>query len=612
MCTVKMERQEFRRRVYNSAPVSGFYMITSITPARFGPNEKPRTVNVNTLYEYESGCKEHRDCYGHLCAVNGDVVLPPHSMSLRSGDIATEYNKAAKLVFTGDIGGYVDAVKKTNLTKDGTMRLTMSTPVAGSCRLIATPQWEFGTSCIAISENLASRMVVCRRATNDDGSEDSVYVEDHLRENDWVIVVRPPSLHFGNTQPMKVKYWKHQCAGIHPESFSVFHGDFDGDEIQMYPVYEQGSINECESWEQLPLPAFVSGRDAYNSYVSLPRQTLLQLKQCGEGEADFIRFTTLSSKQIMAEPPRLAFGEYSRNKERHISGMSSRFKTRRTEASFVDESIRGMGDVARQQMSQGALGDMTRVAKVVASCFYRPATGGLHVVTRHGSNILSDDSVCDSGASVVRGMSAICAVAQQAALDSHRAESHDVTSHDFIDDIILGCNRETNAGVTHAVTLVETSSHVTVSTGKRWYKWMYTSAHSSFYLCDPSKFPPALRQCIVGAYNPIMLAYVLNQNGNVHEVCKRGVTTVCNYYGIHMSPVELNDIAHVFSYDVRASVHPITSREGMLARSLGWIETLLATDHSKLPGLIGSVGVPLTTTSAMFMSNFEDLKTRHD
>lgn len=587
-------------------------MITSMVPAKFGSNEKPRTVSVNTLYEYESGCKEHRDCYGHLCSVNDSVVLPPHSMSLRSGDIATEYNKAAKLVFDGNVEGYVDAVKKTNLTKHGTMRLTMSTPVAGSCRLIATPQWEFGTSCVAISENLASRMAVCRKAINDDGSEDSVYVEDHLREGDWVIVVRPPSLHFGNTQPMKVKYWKHECAGIHPESFSVFHGDFDGDEIQIYPVYNPGSIDECESWQQLPLPAFVKGRDVYNSYVSQLRQNSLQLKRCDEGEADFIRFTTLSSRQMIAGPPKLAFGEYTRNKDKHITGMSLRFNTRKTEASFVDESIRGMGDVARQQMSQGALGDMTRVAKIVASCFYRPSEGGLHVVTRQSSSVLSDDGVCDSGAPAVRGMSAMCAVAQQAALDSHRAESHDVTSHDFIGDIMLGCNRDANVSATGMMTLVETTAHAPVLTKNRWYKWMYTSANNTFYLCDPSKFPPGLRRHIVGGYNPIVLTYVLNQNGNVYDVCKRGVMTICNYYGIYMSEVELSDITHVFSYDVKASVHPITSREGMLARSLGWIETLLATDHSKLPEMIGGRGVPLTTTSAMFMSNFEDLKTRHD
>lgn len=610
--TSTMKRQEFKRRVYNGAPVTGYHMIKSMTPVAFGPNDKPQTVNVSTLYEYESGCKEHRDCYGHLCTVNGGVVLPPHSMSLRSGDIATEYNKAAKLVFSGDVNGYIDAVKSTNLTKDGTMRLTMSTPTAGSCRLIATPQWEFGTSCVAISENLASRMTVCRKATNADGSEDSVYVEDHLREGDWVIVVRPPSLHFGNTQPMKVKYWKHDCAGIHPESFSVFHGDFDGDEIQMYPVYNPGSINECESWQQLPLPAFIKGREVYNSYVSQLRGSSSRLAFCEDGEAHFIRFTTLSSKQIMEKPPNLAFGEYSRNKAKHTSGMSLRFNTRKTEASFVDESIRGMGDVARQQLSQGALGDMTRVAKVVASCFYRATEGGLHVVTRHGSNILCDDGIFDSGAPAVRGISAMCAVAQQAALDSHRAESHDVTSHDFIGDIMLGCNREGNISATGTMTLVETLPLPAVSARKKWYRWMYTSAESTFYLCEPSRFPLALRKHIVGGYNPVILTYVTNNGGSVYEVCKRGVTAICNYYGIRMSSVELNDVVHVFSYNVRESVHPITSREGLMARSLGWIETLLATDHSKLPAMVGGVGTPLTTTSAMFMSNFKDLESRHD
>ncbi|KAF2864552.1 hypothetical protein K470DRAFT_208512, partial [Piedraia hortae CBS 480.64] len=108
------------------------------------------STSLNSLYEYKSGCREHKDCYGHLCSVNG-ATLPPHSMSLRSGSKATEYNKAARLVFDVDTKGYVSAIQRTNFTKHGTMRPTMSTPISGSGRLIATPQWQFGVSCVAIS-----------------------------------------------------------------------------------------------------------------------------------------------------------------------------------------------------------------------------------------------------------------------------------------------------------------------------------------------------------------------------------------------------------------------------------------------------------------------------
>lgn len=605
-----MKRQEYRRRVLRDAQVSNLHTIKSITVARFEDGKKPRAVPVDSLYEYESGCKVHRDCYGHMCCIK-DVMLPPHSMSLRSGDIATEYNKAAKLVFSGNTKGYVEAVQKTNFTKHGTMRSTMSTPIAGSGRLIATPQWEFGPSYVAISENLASRMNVCRIVSSEDGSKQSTYVEDCLREGDWVIAVRPPSFHFGNTQPMKVKYWSRDCIGIHPESFSVFHGDFDGDEVQFYPVFNPESIEECESWEQLPLPAFVKGRSVYNEYIDTLERNPLGLQKCAAGEAEFIRYTTLSSKQIADGPPELAFGEYSRNKSKHISGMSSRFNTRETESSFVRESIRGMGDVARQQLSQGYLGDMTRVAKIAASCFYRPATGGLHVITRTGSEMLIDDQICDSGAPSIRAIANLCAVAQQAALDSHRAESHDVVSHDFIGDLMHGTDRKSTTA-TGEMTLIEVSNDAPAVDSSRWYKWKYTWKMGTFYLCKPDKFPIPLRRSIIGGYNPTVLRYVTNAGGDVRAVCKRGIVTVCNYYGVRMSNVELTDASAVFSYDVTASIHPITCREGMLQRSLGWVETMLATDHTKLKNLVGCTSTALTTSSAMLMSNFEDLITRHD
>lgn len=165
---------------------------------------------------------------------------------------------------------------------------------------------------------------------------------------------------------------------------------------------------------------------------------------------------------------------------------------------------------------------------------------------------------------------------------------------------------------TGEMTLVEvTTAEIDVGF-ERWYNWKYVSNSSTFYLCKPEKLPIPLRRSIVGAYNPIVLRYVSNIGGNVQAVCRRGITTVCNYYGVRMSEVELNDASYVFSYDVKASIHPITCREGMLMRSLGWVETMLATDHTKLKDLVGCSSSALTTSSAMLMSNFEDLVTRHD
>lgn len=573
-----------------------------------------RSVEVSGIGQYESSCRFHRGCFGHMCHTKDGIVLAPHSMSMRSSDIATEYHRAAKFAFDNKRDEYTDAIKRTNYTKNGTMRSVMSTPVAGSCRLIATPQWEFGRHCIAISKNLASRMRVCRKVYDSDGNQEAAYVETELKENDWVIVVRPPSLHFGNTQPMRVRFWRHDCAGIHPESFSVFHGDFDGDEIQIYPVYSLESIAECESWDQIPLPAFVECRNLYNNDRGLMSlKGSLQMPECSHDEAHFLSYTTLSAVEIMKGGYDLAYGKYTRNKPEHIKGMGQRFNNKDTESSFVDESIRGMGDVSRQQLSQGVLGDMTRVAKIAASCFHRPKEGSLWVVTRDGVEALSTDNVIDSGVPSVRAMASLCAVAQQAALDSHRADIQDVASHDFIGDLVLGCARQYAKGATSKYTMVEFNdmSIITAQTGS-WIKWKYAQDISVFCLCNPSGIPTRYTASITGAYNPVVLTIAQRCNNDIVSICARGIRTICNYYGIRMSELELKDASYVFSYKPELSVHPITSRQGMIARSLGWIETLEATDFLKLPLLETNFEVPNTTTAAMFMSNFSLLTAKHD
>lgn len=609
-----MEAQRFERRVYNGALTTGKYKISSIRYSPFSKGEKPRMITVDNLAQYESSCREHRQCFGHMCVTKSGTVLAPHSMSLRSNDIATDYHKAARMAFEGNTEEYIDTIKRTNYTKNGTMRSVMSTPIAGSCRLIATPQYEFGRGYIAISKNLASCMRVCRKVYDLDGNQEGAYVEGELRENDWVIVDRPPALNLGNTQPMRVKFWRHDCIGIHPESFSAFHGDFDGDEVQVYPVYSAEAILECESWDQIPSKAFIKGREIYNNHINeMSMNNTRDVPKCDDGDAHFLSYTTLSAAQIRDGVGSLVYGKYSRNKPEHISGMGKRFHDVSTEESFVDESIRGMGDVARQQLSQGALGDMTRVAKIAASCFYRPSEGGLYVVKRNGVELLRDDNIMDSGVPSIRAIANLCTVAQQAALDSHRAETHDVISHDFINDLIQGCNQKDVKGSTSGHTLIEFSLHEMNSEKVGgWLKWKHSSATSTFCLCKPSMIPNMYTKHIIGAYNPIVLEKIKLNISDTAKVCSRGIRTICNYYGMMMSEQELIDVSYVFSYEPGASVHPITSRLGMMARTLGWIETLEATDFTKLPLLSSGFEIPNTATAAMFMSNFNHLVRKHD
>lgn len=625
-----MDSQTFRRRVFDGAKIDGVYTISSMRFSRFKPNEKFRTYSVDDLSHYESGCHLHSHCFGHMCSTRAGIILPPQSMSMRMMEIATEYYAASKLAFAGDIASYKDKLMETNYTKYGTMRCTMSTPVAGSCRLIATPQWEFGTRCIAMSPNLASKMRICKKSYDESGSVSGTYLEASLQENDWVIVVRPPSLHLGNTQPLRVRFWDKDVIGIHPETFSMYHGDFDGDEAQVYPVYDLDSIAECEAWTVLPLDKFVNGRQMYDimcpefkktymntdvpQHIKEKRLDVVSRMKCDDNRAEFLEYTTLSAKQLSEGNKKLHFGEVSRNKSAHVQGMFKRFSSRETEKSFVSESIRGTEDVRRQQLSQGTLGDMTRIAKIAASCFYRHPNGGLYVIARGGNKMLCNDNIVDTGTPTVRAVSQICAVAQQAALDSHRAEAHDSVSHDFVADLILGCERNVNISPTSSYTFVQFDVNMpeTISKSLTSCRWRHHSENGINTLCKPSSIPQLAFSYVKAAYNPVVLANAAKHDLDIRSICMRGLKVVCNYYSVRISDIELKDISFVFSYKPEASSDPITTRNGMVERDLGWIETLLATDYTRLRGLGEDFEIPNTTTAAMFTANFSNLKLKYD
>lgn len=635
-----MQEQNFNRRVYSGAPVDGVNTVSAIRYRPFKEGETFRTYSVNNLSDYESGCHEHKRCFGHMCRTPGGVPLPPQSMAMRTMNIATEYHAASRFAFNGHEEEYVNALKRTNYTKDGTMRCTMSTPVLGSGRLIATPMWEYGAEVVALSPELASKMKICRRELDENGNMLSIFKEDVLKEGDIVVLVRPPSLGIFNTQPLRVIFWDKQCMGIHPETFSAYHGDFDGDEAQKYPVYESDSIQESGGWSVMPLPSFEEGRKVFADVYPMLYDNRIKHKDLDNimsirghlygkrpydnSRARFIDFTTLSSAQIHHSSHKLTFGEHSRNKYHHIKGMHERFNTSNLSDSFVNESIRGAQDVTTQQLSQGALGYMSRVAKIAASCFFRHPNGGLYVVTRKGTKLLVDDGRVDTGTPSVRAISILCSVSQQAALDSHRAEDRSTAAHDFIADLILGCNKNPSRGPTSHLTLVEFNNDLSSNVYSTMCRssWIYETDESVYMLCDPNTVKTSAIAHIQATYNPRILYMLKRQQMNIHSICKRGIKIVCNFYKIHISDIEMSDLASVVSYEPHRSIvsdgiHDkdtltVTSREGISVRNLGWIETLLATDYTKLPDLDGDFEEPNTSTAAMFTSNFSNLKMKND
>lgn len=51
---------------------------------------------------------------------------------------------------------------------------------------------------------------------------------------------------------MVVRLWDRECIGLSPYNCKDFNADFDGDEVQVYPLGEARSLAECSRWS-IPL-----------------------------------------------------------------------------------------------------------------------------------------------------------------------------------------------------------------------------------------------------------------------------------------------------------------------------------------------------------------------
>ncbi|KAM0800648.1 hypothetical protein BDR22DRAFT_908245 [Usnea florida] len=164
-----------------------------------------------------SGYGAHRgSCFGHMCETPTGNILPPHSLSFRSGDIGTQYYIAASKAFENDRPEYIDPLKRTDYGKEGHLRNILSTPVSGSVKTLA------------------------------------LYGERSLKEGDFVTGDRAPSLFKFNIQPLKVAFWDIEYMGMHLKNFSYFHGHYNRDECQIYALGNPGSIEEASRWRPPP------------------------------------------------------------------------------------------------------------------------------------------------------------------------------------------------------------------------------------------------------------------------------------------------------------------------------------------------------------------------
>ena len=601
MCSTnksKIDRTRIERRVYNGAQIKRGYRVSGIELAQCDGRDKPvELVKVGSQAEYSSGCPLHRDaCFGHMCVTPTMNILPPHSLSFRSGDIRTQYYIATTKAFDSDSGQYIKELKETNYGKDGHLRSIMSTPVSGSARLVCVPHTFSDPRVVFISANLASKIVFCLPMVYEDGLRGPTYTERELREDDYVMVERAPSLSKYNNQPFKVAFWDKECLGVHPKVFSHFHGDYDGDEAHLYVLGDPKSIEEAKTWVH-PLDGDL---ESALQYVKESAQADYEWDGT-EGDMDFVAYTTLSFREIQLGQKRLAIGDYTRNGSSYLRMFKDRLDNKPGTSTFLGDAIKGVEDIMRQQVSQGKIGDMSRVARISAMCFTRGRDGGTYAVCRRSRVLLNKETTGSTGCPAVRCIMSLCQASQQAALDAHRVGSKKAVGLDMVSSLLRGRLDSAGCGRCDTLYAFDDVDEDSVRVQMR-ATWCCTTDSAVACVAKDDACTDDLLAKLYAAYSPVVLARL--PAGRAKEVCKRGLHAVYNYYGIALEGDDIDDLVEAMCFRASASALPVTTRDGMLSRGLGWMETVMACDYTKLPRLTGCYSGTYSATSATMCSNF--------
>lgn len=595
------------RRVYDGARVKRGYKVTSIEVCKEDPGTVPtEIVKVSSYDEYTSGCRQHPRCIGHMCLTPENNLLPFHGLSLASSDTVTQYMFATKDAFVGNAQSYKAKLAATNKGKRGHLRSILKTPVSGSARLVVTPHVDDNIGHIYVSEQLARKITFCAAGKNVGETNSATFVERTLQEGDYVLLNRPPSLTIYNSQPLRVKFWDRETLGIHPEVFSQLGGDFDGDEGHIYPLALPLSLKEAESWQIPPFPKFDAARSRFSS-MGLGNS----LTNTIQGNMEFMEYTTLSAAQILSSDDVLELGNLTRNSDNFVSMLGARMRATNCADTFVTDSVQAVKDVMRQQLGQGRIGYLTRVAKIAMMNVVRSNQGGTYIVNSVGRQLVLKDTEPSSGSPAVRATISLCGVAQQSELNAHKVGESASTSFDFVSSLFLGRHATPGNNAVMSRTPVNTlyvmrSTIPSTVIDEMKPMWRYPSETQTIVIAMDNYCGVGLKYCI-GAYSPVVLDNIGLAYGETIDLCHRALRVIYTYNSVGTEGDDLLDVAAGFAYEIGKSVYPVTSSSGLAARNLGWTERVMGCDLRLLGQISGNIEAPLSSTSATVMSNFDYL-----
>lgn len=593
----KMEPSSIERLVYDGSDPSDDWIITHIGHKKLDMG-RIRTIEIESIDDYESECKIHQRtdrCMGHIGQTKHGVYLPSQSLAIHNHTISNDIYSAAAIALVADTKYNRDEYRRRLLNsmkrKTGRMRKgILNCHVDGSLRMVISPQYDYAENVVCVPKYLKGIWVVTRYV-----KEEGRYREIAVKDKDSAIAVRPPSLSAKSVQPIVLEFWDSTCLGINPELLKSFEGDYDGDEMHLFPVYSDDAIEECRHWVNTPNPTMLKAKKIFKE-SNMPHKD--------ESPGGWMVHTTMSWNEIKDRYPQPLMAEQARTRSEHLGGMADRYENREmTSITFVDESIRGMEDINRQQLSQPIVGDMSRIARIAASNVVQSTNGMFGVYSSAGFvPVHSTDMDEGAGNAAVRGISTLCASAQQVALNSHRADKEDIQLHDLIRDLVVGS--ELTLIVTQELSDIEFYRNVFDA------KWIVNQNDHCYILLPPQNFKPLPSLEIKATWNPTILSSI--KDDERVWICCRGISLICCYYTIPFSRHEIISLGILYTFRVENSKSPISTRDGIEARDLHWIETTMATHYSGMRKRL-SKGTfepqPAATVSACLMaSNFREVE----
>lgn len=360
------------------------------------------------------------------------------------------------------------------------------------------------------------------------------YFADVPNEGEIALLHRPPSLWHRSVQPREMVIYDRPCIGLNPSDCADYHADFDGDEMHLTPLKNKHSLAQAAPQLHYAADQFrdvgIAAFEDRTEMKSIPNSIFHTDRQ------SFMKFENVSFMQMLRGVPLTKHHKSARMKSEFVDRTVERFKSHTTESTFVDESIRGIKDVMTQQLSQGKIGDMTRTARLSSSCFivkdsvpYIVSMSKLHRVPM--TRVQLSQLLSEGGNVCMRGVNVLGSLAQQVALDSHRASEgvQSVQQFDMISSFMLGSSeclvitqsRHYGDGVLWEC---ELPSDATNNPDKAGYVYLMSDVPTDI---NPDE--------VRGTWCPLLLNYLSQQGKTWRElasVLSCAIRLICNYHNV--------------------------------------------------------------------------------